>query len=57
MRRRRALISFRDCGRPRTGVSFGEAVAGDMRLSRTGRLVSDCWQWLETQYAYVALDE
>ncbi len=28
-----------------------------MRLSNTGRLVTDVWQWLETQYPYVTLDE
>ena len=36
---------------------FGEEVDGNVHLSKTGRMVSDCWQWLESQYAYVALDE
>ncbi len=36
---------------------FGEIVDGNMCLNRTGRLVSDAWQWLEAQYPYVALDE
>ena len=36
---------------------FGEIVDGNMCLNRTGRLVSDSWQWLEAQYPYVASDE
>ncbi len=36
---------------------FGQVVAGSMSLSNSGRLVTDAWQWLETQYPYVTLDE
>ena len=36
---------------------FGEVAYGIMQLNRTGRMVTDCWQWLGTQYAYVTLDE
>ena len=36
---------------------FGKVADGTMRLSNTGRLVTDAWQWLETQYPYVKLDE
>ena len=36
---------------------FGQVVDGDMRLSNTECLVTDAWQWLETQYPYVVLDE
>ena len=36
---------------------FGEIVDGNMCLNNTGLLVSDAWQWLGTQYPYVASDE
>ena len=36
---------------------FGEALDDAMHLNDAGKLVSDAWQWLETQYPYVALDE
>ena len=36
---------------------FGEVVDGIVHLNSTGRMISDCWQWLESQYPCVALDE
>ena len=36
---------------------FGEVVDASMRLNNTGLLVTDAWQWLETHYPYVTLDE
>ena len=36
---------------------FGEVDGGEMRLNETGRLVDEAWQWLETRYPLVALDE
>ena len=34
---------------------FGEIVNGEMDLSKFGEIVSEKWQWLETQYEYVEL--
>lgn len=34
---------------------FGEIVNGKMILNEFGRIVSEKWQWLETQYEYVEL--
>ncbi|MFT3890637.1 MAG: hypothetical protein QM730_03310 [Anaerolineales bacterium] len=34
---------------------FGEIVNGEMVLNEFGQIVSEKWQWLETQYPYVAL--
>ena len=34
---------------------FGEIVDEEMRLNEFGQLVSEKWQWLETQYPYVEL--
>jgi REP element-mobilizing transposase RayT len=34
---------------------FGETVDGDMQLNDFGKIVSEKWQWLETQYEYVEL--
>lgn len=36
---------------------FGEIVDGEMQLNELGRIVSEKWQWLETQYEYVELGE
>ncbi len=36
---------------------FGEVVDGEVHLNDTGRLVSACWQWLESQYPFVELYE
>ena len=36
---------------------FGEIVDGGARLNQAGRLVADTWQWLETRYPSVLLDE
>ncbi len=34
---------------------FGEIVDGEMILNDFGKIVSEKWQWLETQYEYVEL--
>jgi putative transposase len=34
---------------------FGEIVNGEMILNDFGKIVSEKWQWLETQYEYVEL--
>ena len=34
---------------------FGEIVEGKMTLNEIGEIVSEKWQWLETQYEYVEL--
>lgn len=34
---------------------FGEIVDGKMTLNEIGEIVSEKWQWLETQYEYVEL--
>ncbi len=34
---------------------FGEIVDGEMKLNDFGKIVSEKWQWLETQYEYVEL--
>ncbi len=34
---------------------FGEIVDGEMVLNDFGKIVSEKWQWLETQYEYVEL--
>ena len=34
---------------------FGEIVDGEMKLNDFGEIVSQKWQWLETQYEYVEL--
>jgi len=34
---------------------FGEIVDGVMKLNDFGKIVSEKWQWLETQYEYVEL--
>ena len=34
---------------------FGEIVNGEMILNEFGEIVSEKWQWLETQYEYVEL--
>jgi REP element-mobilizing transposase RayT len=36
---------------------FGDVADGEMRLNGAGRLVSDSWAWLATQYDHVELDE
>ena len=36
---------------------FGEIAAGEVRLNEVGRLVADTWQWLETRYPSVLMDE
>jgi len=36
---------------------FGDIADGVMRLNDAGRVVADSWQWLESQYDYVELDE
>ena len=36
---------------------FGDVIDGDMRLNDTGRMISQLWEWLETRYPYVRLDE
>ena len=36
---------------------FGEVVNGEMELNDFGKIVAETWQWLETQYPYVALGE
>jgi REP element-mobilizing transposase RayT len=34
---------------------FGEIVDGEMKLNEFGEIISEKWQWLETQYEYVEL--
>jgi len=34
---------------------FGEIVNGEMDLNRFGKIISEKWLWLETQYEYVEL--
>ena len=34
---------------------FGEVVNGDVVLNELGKIVSEKWQWLETQYDYIEL--
>jgi len=34
---------------------FGEIINGEMKLNEFGEIVSQKWQWLETQYEYVEL--
>ena len=36
-------------------ILFGEIVNGEMMLNDFGQIVSEKWQWLETQYEYVEL--
>jgi len=36
---------------------FGDVVDGEMRLSEYGRVVQECWEWLERRYQYVNLDQ
>lgn len=36
-------------------VLFGEIVNGEMMLNDFGQIVSEKWQWLETQYPYIEL--
>lgn len=36
---------------------FGDVVNNEMRLSKTGRMIVECWEWLAKQYEYVGLDE
>lgn len=36
---------------------FGDVVNGTMILNDFGKIVAETWQWLETQYPYVALGE
>ena len=36
---------------------FGDVIDGDMRLNDTGRMILQLWEWLETRYPYVRLDE
>jgi|SRR5947207_7173922 len=36
---------------------FGEIVDGQMGLNAVGSIVAEAWQWLATQYPFVALDE
>ena len=34
---------------------FGDIVNGGMELNGFGKIISEKWQWLETQYEYVEL--
>jgi len=34
---------------------FGNVVNGEMVLTDFGKIIAETWQWLETQYPYVAL--
>lgn len=36
---------------------FGDMVDGEMVLNDAGRMVSETWEWLATQYDHVELDE
>ena len=36
---------------------LGDVIDGEMRLNDTGRMISQLWEWLETRYPYVRLDE
>jgi len=36
---------------------FGDVVNSEMVLTDFGKIVAETWQWLETQYPYVALGE
>jgi len=36
-------------------ILFGEIVDGEMGLNDFGNIVSEKWQWMETQYEYVEL--
>lgn len=36
-------------------ILFGEIVNGEMILNDFGQIVSEKWQWLETQYPYIEL--
>ena len=36
---------------------FGEIVNAEMKLNEFGEIISEKWQWLETQYEYVELGE
>jgi REP element-mobilizing transposase RayT len=36
---------------------FGAVVDGEMKLNEFGEIISEKWQWLETQYEYVELGE
>ena len=36
---------------------FGEIAGGGVRLNHPGRVVAETWEWLETRYPFVTLDE
>jgi putative transposase len=36
---------------------FGEVTNGEVRLNESGTVVTNCWQWLPSQYRHVDLDE
>jgi putative transposase len=35
---------------------FGEVQNGKMEINEYGKIIKECWEWLEKQYEYVKLD-